>query len=550
MEGTTTLMVTVMDRAISCTMSGTTTMRVLVNFPYLTIGNELITSAEVHRSIAEPYWTATFNLAKTVTGGSVSAIFFNPIPVVFFMEDYAHVVRPVFVGFVPTGESTFNSWAGHESFTAHSYAWYLSHQMLQDLPTKRLNVNTLVCMPYHASPGDTSQQNVMYPDDYIKGLLGCNLNCYTFGYGALEGVWYIDDPDERWRCRTNLYPKYLPTPISGGGYTPPPWTQQDFSTKMTPQQAIDRLNQYYRYVSFDKWSYDETNTVYQPDFYWVPFVKIDDGASGLSLPAKVNMSRGSITASDLDNFIVGDIKAEQNGGEKYNFVMIRAQDATGNWMQAVAFAPGSSVYHPIYNPGATAPYTLPIEYYEENPDIWIAGDVAARANDIIAYYGQQVLKYRVTFRKRSDLEPYQLIAVSGYNSAAYSYMADGDYRIIEIRYRLDNRAQTNEVEVTMMKNSTFVAYQNLRRTFNSSLFALQKIIQDMSVTKEQKVYGYLREPVTGPAIVEVVITYNSSATTTQATKRAFYPGAGTLAANQKMMVTVSSMGTITATPVL
>jgi hypothetical protein len=101
-----------------------------------------------------------------------------------------------------------------------------------------------------------------------------------------------------------------------------------------------------------------------------------------------------------------------------------------------------------------------------------------------------------------------------------------------------------------MQAEIFSAYQNLKRTFNSSLFALQKIIKDMQAPQEQRIYGTVRHGGIGPVVIFVDVTMNTtSATSVQVTKTAFYPGAATITAGQKVLLSVGSNGKLIATPV-
>jgi hypothetical protein len=542
MVDTFTVTVDVSTGEISCSMSDTFDVRCTITVPYITL-NSLIDRAEVSRSIAHPYWTGTFHFDKTTTGGRTSNVFFNAAPVVFFMPDYTGKTNPVFCGVVPSESRKHTSWAGDETFTAYSFAWYLSKQYLPDIPNKRLYVNNLTCMPYLLSGSyDPSRQNVMYPDIYIHGLLGCNLNWYTSAFGDQEGIWYVDDGDEYWRRITNLDPTNVFTPTTHGDYTPPPWIPQNFSTTMTKQQAIDRLNEYYRYVFYDKWDADASGN-YQPMAYWVPFVDVD-GGSGLDLPTKADLTLNSTSAANLWNFLVGAIEVDQKGDEKFNSVVVRCPTSSG-WVQSQEF--GASVFHPIYNTGASAPYELPIEYYKENPDIASLADCSENVSDIYDYYSQQVITYRMTFKMRSDLELWQLIAVSGFNTSTYGEMEDGDYRIIDITYRMGNGGALNEVEVVLMLADSFASYQHLNRVYTNSILEMQGLIRDATSMKEQKQYGTVIYGTIGAGGIFVAITLNSAAATTiQVMKTAYYSGAATISSGDKVTLTMSSDGTLLA----
>jgi hypothetical protein len=263
----------------------------------------------------------------------------------------------------------------------------------------------------------------------------------------------------------------------------------NFSTTTLKQQAIDKVSQYYSYVFFDKWAWDPAASKWQPNAYWVPFVDIDTAGSGIDLPAKVNLTCSSTTTTDLFPYLVGDIEVDQPGEQKYNFTMVRAQNSTLGRLEHVNTE--VSVFHPVYNPSTTiTTYELPIEYYEENPDILVSTDLTTYADDIHTYYHEQVITYRCRFKARADLELYQLVAVSGFDSSTYGEFEDGDYRIIEIAYRLDNGAQTNEVEVVLMLSSLFRSYQNLKRPFVNTVLEIQKIVKAEQAKANQTILGY------------------------------------------------------------
>lgn len=544
MEDTFTVSVDVTNPSISCSMSDAFDVRCTISIPYITI-NELIDSAEVHRSASQPFWTATFHFNKTTTGGRTSSIFFNSTPVVFFMPDYTGKTNPVFVGMIPSETRKHSSWAGDETFKAHSFAWYLSHQYLPVIPNSRLNINCLTSMIYDPrSAFDPSNNNVMYPDVYVHGLLGRNLNCYgPLPYPLKEGEWYVDDASEYWRRITNLYPQNIAAVIDHGDYVAPPWVQQDFSTTTTKQQAIDRLNQYYRYVFYDKWSADASGN-YQPNAYWIPFVDIDTGAgSGLALPTKVNLTLNSTTSSDLFPWLVGEIDVDQKGDERCNFVQVRCQTA-GGWVEDVEIS--GNVFHPVYNTGASAPYELPIEYYNENSNIATLADCSANATDIMTYYGQQVLTYRMTFKMRSDLELYQLVAVSGFNNSTYGEMEDGDYRIIDITYRLANGRVTNEVEVILMKADKYAAYQNVSRVYASAIQTIQNIVKTLLAPTNQTSRAYaLQDYASGPCPMWVRTELVAGAVETQ--KLVYYAGTAAVTAGDPILITVGSDGALIGT---
>jgi hypothetical protein len=490
-------------------MTDTFEVRASITIPYINI-NTLCKRAEVSRSVAHPFWTGKFTFDKGVTGGRTSSLFFSTTPVVLFMTDYSGKTNPVFCGVIPSEQRRHNTWFSEETFTGYSYAWYLSKQYLPTIANTRLYVNSLVDLVYYLHPADETQQVYILPDTYIHALLGRNVNWYSdMELSPLPGQLYIDDADGYWARVTNLYPYNIDAvnDVVAIGYTAPPLIPMNFSTTTTKQQAIDELNKYYSYVFYDKWSWDATNSKYRPDAYWIPYLGID-AAGGLDLPTKVNLTLASTTTTDLYPYIVGEIEADQKGDEKYNFVTVRGEDIGGDWLEHVNY--GLSVFHPVYNPSTTiTTYDLPIEFYEERSNtILSAADLETYADDIYTYYSTQVLTYRCTFKARSDLELYQLVAVSGFDNSTYGEIEDGDYRIIEITYRLDNAAQSNEVEVVLMKASTFTAHHNLNRPFVNTVMEIQKIIRAATAPMNQTRYAKPAYNSTYPGFHDFLVRYN------------------------------------------
>jgi hypothetical protein len=408
------------------------------------------------------------------------------------MMDYTNAPRTVFVGVIPSEQRRHNSWASQEEFTAYSFAWYLSKQYLPVIANTRLYVNSLIDLVYFDNSAINPAESVyIYPDTYINGLLGCNINWYgALPFPALEGQAYVDDTDEYWRRTTNLYPTKITAVSTSGTYTAPPIVAMYFSTTTTKQQAIDELNKYYSYVFYDKWYYDTTTAKWQPSAYWVPYVDIDSAGAGLDLPTKATLTQGSTTTSNLYPYMAGEIEVDQKGDEKYNFVTVRSAGNGASWMEHVNIDPDT--FHPVYNPSTTiTTYELPIEYYEENQDILTSTDLEIYSDALYACYSNQVITYRCRFRARSDLELYQLVAVSGFDNSTYGIIEDGDYRIIEITYRLDNAAQENEVEVVLMLADKFTSYFNLKRPFVNTIMEIQKIIKDATARAQQTNIGYM-----------------------------------------------------------
>jgi hypothetical protein len=347
-------------------------------------------------------------------------------------------------------------------------------------------VNSLVNLVYFKFPPAPPTQVYIDPDVYVHALLGRNIN-WRNDAEANPGEAYIDDAGAYWERVTNLYPTLITAVIDHGTYIAPPIVPMNFSTTTTKQQAIDRLNAYYSYLFYDKWFWDSANSKWQPEVYWVPFLDID-GGSGLDLPTKVNLTCGSTTTTDLFPYLAGEIEVEQKGEDTYNFVTVRGQTSTGGWIENVKM--GVEVFHPVYNSTASSPYILPTEYYEENPDILVQADCDARAYDVYDYYSEQTHTYRIRFKARADLELYQLVAVSGFESSTYGYISNGDYRIIEISYRLDNGAQINEVEVVLMVEDQFASYLALRRPMANSVVEIQKIIKNTIAPSQQTMIGF------------------------------------------------------------
>ena len=543
-----TVTVNVTDPSISCSMTDTFEVRAAITIPYINI-NSLCRRAEVSRSVAHPFWTAKFTFDKGVTGGRTSSLFFSTTPVVLFMTDYSGKTNPVFCGVIPSEQRRHNSWMSEETFTGYSYAWYLSKQYLPTIANTRVYVNSLVDLVYYLTPWNEAEQVYIEPDTYVHAMLGRNINWYSdVEASPLPGKAFVDDADNYWARVTNLYPYNIDAvnDVVAIGYTAPPLIAMNFSTTTTKQQAIDRLNEYYSYVFYDKWSWDATNSKYRPDAYWIPYLGID-AAGGLDLPTKVNLSAGSTTTTDLYPYMVGEIEVDQKGDEKYNFVQVRAQNSSGGWIEHVNC--DADTFHPIYNPSTTiTTYDLPIEYYEENADILVSTDLTTYSDAIYTYYNNQILTYRCRFKARSDLELYQLVAVSGFDNSTYGMIEDGDYRIIEISYQLDNAAQSNEVEIVLMKASLFTAYHNLKRPFVNTVMEIQKIIKAALAPTQQTITGYCVYGTTGPG----TLGYDSfninlcAASSYISRKRAYKLDGGSWTTSTPWLLTMGSNGILYA----
>ena len=316
----------------------------------------------------------------------------------------------------------------------------------------------------------------LYPEDYIKELLGGgSASAYTLG--------------DNWRYTSGIYP-YRMNNITAA-WTLMPAIEFDFTTTTTKTQAIEKICKYCKSIFYVKWRSDVPgfSGTYMPCAYLVKQSEIDDGGTGLDLPAAAYCSYGGgVSASDLARFMKGTFTADFKGEDQYNWVSVRCQDIYGKWLEShiiPGLTCGSSVYDPVQNPSGTEIKRI---YYEENSELATQSDLNDYAEDVYAYYHYQINTWKATFYKRPDLELLQTVIVSGFGP---SVISNGTYRIIDIQYDYADAGAKNEVTVTLILDSQFVAYLNLKRVFYNSVYEIENVVNNILGTKNSPLFGVI-----------------------------------------------------------
>jgi hypothetical protein len=340
------------------------------------------------------------------------------------------------------------------------------------------------------STDETGTVYTMYPDDYIKELLGGGSAA-----GSNLGAF--------WQYTTGIYPYRLNNITYYWAALPA--IEFPFTLQTTKTQAIEKICKYCEAVFYVKWRSDVSGFVgtYTPCAYLVRQSEIDSDIVGLDLPSAAYLTYGGgVVAADLGRFVKGDIAADFKGEDQYNWVSIRCQDLNGKWLES-HIVPGTtcgvSVYDPVQNPTGTE---IKRSYYEESSEIATQSDLNARADDIYAYYHYQINTWKATFYKRSDLELLQRVIVSGFGT---SVIGDGTYRIIDIQYDYGDGGAKNEVTVTLILDTQFVTYLNLKRIFYNSIYEIQNVVNEIINNRTGAVYGTVTEVGTGYVKFSVVL---------------------------------------------
>lgn len=304
-----------------------------------------------------------------------------------------------------------------------------------------------------------------YPDSLVNALLGADYYA-TF-----------------WLPETGIYPYRILAPSNYGWGTTLPETQFIFSQQTTKLQAIEQMCQYMKWIFYVKWKTFTTGGVTytdQPVAYFIPESLIDDGTLGLDLPAywvgstpypiAVTSTWDYQGALNGRKYLVSPFTLTQAGENQYNFIIVRCQSLTGAWYQKHEM--NGNVHDPALNPTGTIIRRM---YYEENANIATQVDCDARAADLASYYFKQINTWKATFRLRSDFVLLQRLDISGYSPA----IADGTYRIIDIEYNYDQGGIKNEVTISIILDTDFKAYLNLKRVYLNSVFEVQNVVQNM-----------------------------------------------------------------------
>ena len=544
---------------------------------------------KISRSLADKMYSAVFNFDKTDVGGILSSIFLTKL--VVKLPDYTgSKFNTVFVGIAPSGDTNYTyagnlvTPTGDQQIKAFDYSYYLTAQYVEpenlvllkwadqqtDL-TYRLQLKSIYgffvpgdrvlgatsgdsgtvvaigyagvyyadmkamvgSVPYFQdseqlwvggivySLADGAAYNVSgtitrkYPEDYITALLG--------GAGGTK-----------WAELTGIYPYYFKSSGSIWGVTIPE-IEFAFTTATTKADAIEKICKYMKWIFYVRWR-DIVGTGNDiPCAYFLPESELDN-VEGQPLPAPVYVTATvDYNAADARKHLVSPFVLVQDGANQYNWVIVRCQGLSGAWYQSINGSYGyGSVYDPTYNPTGTEPKRV---YYEENKDISTQADCTARATDLYLYYSKQVCTWKATFLLRSDFVLLQKLLISGYSSS----IPDGTYRIIGIEYNYAEGGTRNEVQVSIILDSDFKAYLNLKRVYLNSVFEVQNIVQDALNNSLVNLTGTVISRSGNIVLVAIDGQYG-------AVKRSAFDPTGALAAGNKVVVTIDSVsGKVIAT---
>ena len=451
-------------------MNGATQMAYVITVTEDWDINNLLSSAKVSRSISGKMYTATFTFSKTMTGGPLSSMYWNPV--YFWMPDYSGTWNLIFLGIIPSGSSKYvahdgTNQIGDDTLTAYGYEYYLTHQYLPD------NLLTLPNRPViGTNPGE-----YMTPRIYILGALGDVIYPSSDGLSPPTYTWTVGTGG-KWIYGSGINPWKINAPVNpyAWGSSGLPTTEFTFNTTMTKAQAIEKICQYTRQIFYVRWA--NNLGVWTPAAWVVDEALIDDVLNGLDLPALVQVTNniGPVASSPADggHYLASPVEYTGVGEDQYNFYTVRCQSLAGGWIQnsvSTMWPAGTNPYDPIWNPTGT---DIKREYYEENPDISTQTDCDNRTLDLQAYYKLQVSTWKCTFKLRSDLVLYQRLQFAGYTTQ----IPDGYYRIIDIEYNYANGGATNEVTVSIIPETQFKSYLNLKRVYTDTVYEIQNIVNN------------------------------------------------------------------------
>ncbi|GEM_PF-5619811 len=219
-------------------------------------------------------------------------------------------------------------------------------------------------------------------------------------------------------------------------------------------QVIDKVADYMDYIFYRRWVTVAGSP--KPSAYFIPEDDIDSATDGLDLPAKVTITPTSYA-------VISPARYERKGGQNFNRIIVKCKAlAKSEW------------YRSVKETSEITNGKTPRTYKEINEDISSQDDADDRADDLYDYYCTPILKYDVTLRARSDLRKLQLLAFSG-----FTQITSGDYRIVDIRYVYDRAGTVNRTQVTVIPDSQFRAYLQLKRTFTEHISRMRAVIRDI-----------------------------------------------------------------------
>jgi hypothetical protein len=311
-------------------------------------------------------------------------------------------------------------------------------------------VNGTATIPLDFGPG------TIYPETWIYNLLG----------GA------------NWQKVTGIYPKRInPTHPSVVTWDQAPWDNWTFQSGETKQQALDAVNEYHNFVFVVKYESVAGYAQPIPCAYWVHQDDIDNPDDyaltehrGLNLPAAVTITTGK--ASGLIPPVALDIQ----GTSRRNKIRVIGQDVSGNVFENVQVPdiPGTTAGTATESAGVYYGEELPLVYIDPTESrVWSTQALCqSRAALLYASLSLKISTWKAMFARRADLELYQKITFSGYDSAE---IPDGDYRIIRIEY--DDQPAASFVTVTLVRDDQFIAQVKMNRTMTNAYLEIIRALE-------------------------------------------------------------------------
>jgi hypothetical protein len=319
-------------------------------------------------------------------------------------------------------------------------------------------VNGTATIPLDFGPG------TIYPETWVYNLLG----------GA------------NWQKITGIYPKRInPTHPISVTWDQAPWDNWTFQQEEKKQQALDEVSEYHNFVFVVKYESVAGYTQPIPCAYWVHQDDIDNPEDyaltehcGLNLPAAVTITSGKASG------LVPPVALDIQGTARRNKIRVIGQDVSGNVFENVQVPdlPGTTE--------GTATESAGVYYGEELPLIYIdpmeiktwstQALCQSRAALLYASLSLKISTWKATFVKRADLEYYQKITFSGYDS---NEIPDGDYRIIRIEY--DDQSAASFVTVILVSDDQFIAQVKMNRTLTNSYLEIKRTIQYINALRPQ-----------------------------------------------------------------
>jgi len=544
--------------------------------------DKLIVAGRISRTLADKMYAATFDFDKTTVAGIYSTLFWTKL--VFKIPDYAGNFNTVFVGVAPSSSTNVRSVrypgfvTGNQQMKAMDYSYFLTAQYVEPRDqvllktadqltdyTYYLQYRDRGAVPFTVGnrvtgkdSGDSgtivavtsslltlkavSGSSPYFQDNEELRVAGVRI-AYANGRATGPAAITVLYPDDyirtnllggitNWAAVTGIYPYNIASSYSVWGHPEVtggmPEKEFPFTETTTKAQAIQAICDYMKWIFYVRWRDVSGVGTDIPCAFFVPESAID---TQLYLPDPVYVTATTdYDSRDARKHVVSPFTLTQAGENQYNWITVRCQGLTGAWYQSVQYA--SDVYDETLNPTGTKPKR---EYKETNKDICTQADCTARALDLYTYYQKQVCTWKVTFTQRSDLVLLQKLIVSGYSPV----LPDGTYRIISVDLDYSKGGTKNTITVSIILDTDFKAYLNLKRVYLNSVYEIQNVVQDALKSSVGSATGIVISR-TDSSVMVAIDGANG------AVKRTAFDPTSLLAAGDKVMVTIDSHGKLIA----